>query len=712
MSNKDGKNEKEKPFHERLKKFLKSDKKNLKPIPEIKINDEIRHDLSSHSPLETRLKTIKDIQETVQVKKLQDTGIERIWGEVKDLLNLNNPSEVRHAVINLFSTIAYTTEKLGMRRVYFFQYIVDSYQQEDPGQLFNFFQYLINDGRDVEYIEEDIGPFLTKWLPNLIAHSAVSAIDLATNVLKFNAAHIDDNFIHEIVIMVLNHVFQAKSLDEVNSCLKFMDTLIAYVFVPSGALTKFVATLARLVSIPSIVGDTWKVMRNLLRTELGNTALCSLCELIENEDNFHITRGSIYFVTNAMWSKHKITSLTFRTMAVLTTLRKASESIHPLVIYETAISLSKLVRNHPEELHLPAWDITLDILEKLFAFTANYSNKEQAQMIFNVLNNTIDDIEDQISREAFYGSLSKFYDLVDNYSIQRNPNSISMLLSYKTRLMGPGLEIWLEELSGLLHRHFKLETRAAVRLHALSKLKSIFDNYKWTYHADEICEQVVITQLNEIEKDPDLNVRKEGVSLLIHMAVILKSSVVKTLLHFIGNIVFLPYKFLNLNLSQVSQVSEEEVSLVLQDSRKILDAEKPKIYQEGEVEDIYEGVRGLILIFKKKIWCLPSEFAIDAYQILMLVLQCHYTYPEVLGKVSCIRKEIFQMIFEMRADANYHLGLPNCPDAQIPIDPEDPEDLKEFIPNYTPYIVIDHKHGEKLKPGFDLLLSSKSSLQK
>lgn len=78
MSNKDGKNEKEKPFHERLKKFLKSDKKNLKPIPEIKITDEIRHDLSSHSPLETRLKTIKDIQETVQVKKLQDVSIKRV----------------------------------------------------------------------------------------------------------------------------------------------------------------------------------------------------------------------------------------------------------------------------------------------------------------------------------------------------------------------------------------------------------------------------------------------------------------------------------------------------------------------------------------------------------------------------------------------------------------------------------------------------------
>lgn len=59
--------------------------------------------------------------------------------------------------------------------------------------------------------------------------------------------------------MILNHVFQAKSAEELNSCLKFMDTLIAYVFVPSGALTKFVATLARLVSIPSIVADAWKV---------------------------------------------------------------------------------------------------------------------------------------------------------------------------------------------------------------------------------------------------------------------------------------------------------------------------------------------------------------------------------------------------------------------------------------------------------------------
>ena len=63
-----------------------------------------------------------------------------------------------------------------------------------------------------------------------------------------------------------------------------------------------------------------------------------------------------------------------------------------------------------------------------------------------------------------------------------------------------------------------------------------------------------------------------------------------------------------------------------------------KFKNEEDLEDVIDGVRGLILIFKKKMWCMPSKHAIRAYQILMSALEFHYRLPHILENVPIIRK--------------------------------------------------------------------------
>lgn len=52
---------------------------------------------------------------------------------------------------------------------------------------------MIADGKQLEYIEEFVGPFLLEWLPGLLASpQAADALSLLVNLVKFNAAYLDE----------------------------------------------------------------------------------------------------------------------------------------------------------------------------------------------------------------------------------------------------------------------------------------------------------------------------------------------------------------------------------------------------------------------------------------------------------------------------------------------------------------------------------------
>jgi tuberous sclerosis protein 2 len=61
-------------------------------------------------------------------------------------------------------------------------------------------QSLTDNGKDILYFEEEVGPFLLQWMP------AVTGVDrtkeflsMIVNVIKYNAAYVDEDVISSLV---------------------------------------------------------------------------------------------------------------------------------------------------------------------------------------------------------------------------------------------------------------------------------------------------------------------------------------------------------------------------------------------------------------------------------------------------------------------------------------------------------------------------------
>ncbi|KAG7164381.1 Pogo transposable element-like 9, partial [Homarus americanus] len=91
-----------------------------------------------------------------------------------------------------------------------------------------------------------------------------------------------------------------------------------------------------------------------------------------------------------------------------------------------------------------------------------------------------------------------------------------------------------------------------------------------------------------------------------------------------------------------------------------------------------EGVR----LWLERIWSRrPGGLRKERSWLVWDMFRSHLTEP------------IFDMIFEMRANAKYQLGFPRTLEKAAE---EEEDSVSSLIPPYSPYIVVDHKHGQRL----------------
>nr|XP_045602485.1 tuberin-like [Procambarus clarkii] len=613
-------NKPEKSFPERLKRWFKIERGNFPGCRYIRLTEELKTELGNESPVAVRLKAIRELNEVLISRKLEEYGIEKLWFLIQDLLSLTCPAEHRHTTLQMLTTLTAGHDRLGPMRHVFFNYISDNYQREDTKPIFDFFREVIAEGKQLEYIDEYVGPFLLEWLPGLLASpQAADALNLVITLVKFNSAYLDEPVVTGYVTQVVLQLHKAGSESEAFLCLRVLDAVLAYSYLPSSALPTFITALTRAVSMPELTLESWKIMRNLLGTHLGNSGLCVLCHLIRNNSDALMVRGAIFFLTTALWGANKVSSLDYKPAAVLPTFREAANNGHVLVVYEVALSIQKLVSKMYMELHLSSWEIVLDTLSKLFEHT----------------------------------------DFLQESSVLR-------LLDHLAQGVDPLRPHWLANLSTLLNQFFCRDHRPNVRTKALAILADIYNNNRHM-HGAEMIRNVICIQMEGIEAERDVGVRTAAVNLLVHIALTQRSYVVPDILNLLEKIVFAPY------LNKGDCV---------------------KVVKESEAADIIAAVAGLIRIFKKKLWQLPSSYAIQTYGILLACLEQHYRYQSVLQGVSRVRLKIFEMIFEMRANARYQLGFPRISGKGA--EEEDRDSIASLIPPYSPYIVVDHKHGQRL----------------
>lgn len=105
--------------------------------------------------------------------------------------------ETRHVAFQFIqSLIKGQSDKLEMMRAFIFRFIKHHDNPEDVGYRLELLNTLTSNGKNVKHFEEEVGPFLLKWLPDIVRAGKIDDyLNTIDNVIKFNAAYLDDEVI-------------------------------------------------------------------------------------------------------------------------------------------------------------------------------------------------------------------------------------------------------------------------------------------------------------------------------------------------------------------------------------------------------------------------------------------------------------------------------------------------------------------------------------
>ncbi|CAL7948460.1 unnamed protein product [Xylocopa violacea] len=582
-----------KTLHDKLKQFFRINKGNYKNREDFTLTHELEKEISPESPVHHRTKAIKDLCEAVLHQQWEDKAAERLWYLVQDLLEKDVSREHRHVTLNFLRCL-----------------VQGQYSKLSSLMRVKFFMVVKEHN-----IPEDIGP---RYICHLCYYS--------------------------------------NSSEVVSGCLEALDAIVCYSNLQSDSLQTFIIALCGSVNVETYCQISWKIMRNLLGTHMGHSALYTMCRLLQDTNfqrDVRLLRGAVFYVNMGLWGTHRIPKLVCTPTSVLPSFYQALKCNHPIVMYEVTLSIQRLVNKYGPELWDPTWSIILDIIEEVIAHTES-SNQPATKQVFVSLHETINSIENLLDSNHYNGCIQRFYHLVERCSDTRSENSVLKLIEFRAGTIGPTHYQWQSKLATLMERYYRIETRTNVRMKVLDVLTNVVQVNRSRYE-DELIERIIVPYFQHVDMDPDITIRNGVTYLLVELCFECDTKRCLELLDILEKVINKPF------------TSDTPVN------------------RDADIKDVKTAVVGVIKILTSKIYYLPSSHAIRAYKVLVNHLEQHYKESSVFHDVSTIRYLIFECFLKIRANTLYHLGFP---DAQ-----------NSSVTRFSPYLVLEHATSERMNSG-------------
>uniref|UniRef100_A0A3B5M708 Tuberin n=1 Tax=Xiphophorus couchianus TaxID=32473 RepID=A0A3B5M708_9TELE len=619
-------------------------------LPEFIITADIIKELHPDCGLSNRIRMMNQICDLAKIKKFEENAVEAVWKAVEDMLSPEQPAEARHAVLQLLRAIIQGQgEWLGPLRAYFFKVIRD-YQpcNEDLSERLEVFKALTENGKDITYLEEDIARFVLLWMDIGLTSDFLHVL---VNLVKYNSCYLDQN-VSSMVQKICLLCNRTTSSTDIEVALQVLDAVVCYNCLPSESLTVFIITLCRTVNVKEFCESCWKLMRKVLGTHLGHSAIYTMCRIMEERvymEDAPLLRGAVFFVGMALWGAHRLPALKNTPTLVLPSFYKAMSCANEVVSYEIVLSITRLIKKYGKELQVVTWDILLGIIERLLQQIQMIGSAELKAIVYELLTT----VEELYEQNGYHGSTEKFFSLVEKCADKRPDASVLTLVSYRAQSIQPAKDGWIQSLHCLMEKFFRNETRSGIRIKVLHILSFVLSTNRQLYE-DELIEKVVIPQLSGIAEDRDLAVRKQATQLLVDLAEGCNT-----------------HHFTSL-LDIIERVASR--SLVCSGS---LEASDP--IADSPMEDVKTAVLGLLEILQSKLYSLPASHASRVYELLISHLQLHYKSKYCSAIASAVRLQVFDFFLMMRADSLHRVGVPN----------------KDGVMRFSPYCYCDAGEPEK-----------------
>uniref|UniRef100_A0AAQ4QFU6 Tuberin n=1 Tax=Gasterosteus aculeatus aculeatus TaxID=481459 RepID=A0AAQ4QFU6_GASAC len=596
------------------------------------ITTDIIKELQPDCALSNRVRMMNHVCDLAKTKKFEENAVEAVWKAVEDMLTPEQPADARQAVLQLLRAIIHGQgERLGPLRAYFFNLIRD-YQPRNEGLSgrLEVFKALTENGKDITYLEEDIARFVLLWMDIGLNSDFLHVL---VNLVKFNSCYLDQHvsIMVQKICLLCN---RTTSSTDIEVALQVLDAVVCYNCLPSDSLTVFIITLCRTVNFKEFCESCWKLMRKVLGTHLGHSAIYTMCRIMEERvymEDAPLLRGAVFFVGMALWGAHRLPALKNTPTLVLPSFYKAMSCANEVVSYEIVLSITRLIKKYGKELQVVTWDILLGIIERLLQQIQTIGSAELKSIVYELLTN----VEELYEQNGYHGSTDKFFSLVEKCADKRPDASVLTLISYRAQSIQPAKDGWIQSLHRLMEKFFRNETRSVIRIKVLHILSFVLSTNRQLYE-DELIETVVVPQLGVIAEDRDLAVRKQATQLLVDLAEGCNTHHFTSLLDIIERVASR-----SLLCSGPLEVSERDST-----------AESP-------VEDVRTAILGLLEILQSKLYSLPAGHAGRVYELLISHLQLHYKNKYYSPIASSIRLQVFDFFLMMRADSLHRLGVPN-----------------------------------------------------
>lgn len=393
---------------------------------EIVFTPERLRDIGPESPANNRLKTIKELGEVVLKRRLEENAIEAIWQSIKDLVQSTAASESRIIALHFLRCLLEGQYPyLGILRAFFFHVVGSLTVPNDLPYKLELLKILSEDGKNLHEFEEDAGPFLLKWMPQVMQAGKIKEyLELILNVIKFNAAYLDESVISGLVkqtCMVTNK----SGADEINkACLDVLNAVLCYSFLPTDCLDYFISALCRLVNLAHFSQSSWDLMRKLLGTHLGHRTIYTMCCMLQDRKqpfDQELLRGAVFYIGMALWGYRKVESLKHTPSSVLPSFLQVLSTNSFIVGHEVILNVQRLVKKYGKELQYVTWNCILDILEsllKLFETPVQVPQKQFSSMTAD-LHDILSAIEELHAHGHYSGCVSRFFKITELCAAKR-----------------------------------------------------------------------------------------------------------------------------------------------------------------------------------------------------------------------------------------------------------------------------------------------------